>query len=90
MTRSALLTGVFYNRERLSPYLPRRVVSLLQTSEDRLRAYVPLSTFESQRNAGLSSAAFDLEANIAGDSRAGLDERGAEEVRQIMQARGVT
>jgi len=37
----------------------------------------------------MSSSAFDLEANV-GDLRVGLDERGAEEVRQIMQRERVT
>jgi hypothetical protein len=33
---------------------------------------------------------FDLEGNLAGDSRTGLDERGAEEVQQIMVQERVT
>lgn len=48
--------------------------------------YTPLSTFGEQLDAGLSSNAFDIEANIRdGDSRAGLDERGTQEVLDIMQ-----
>lgn len=34
---------------------------------------------------GFSTAAFDLSGNIAGDSRAGLDERTLTEVRRIME-----
>ena len=52
----------------------------------RLAHYVPLRTFQEQADQGFSSASFDIEANIRdGDSRAGLDERGLEEVRQIME-----
>lgn len=52
--------------------------------------YAPLSSFEDQRSAGLSSSAFDLEQNIGGgDSRSGLDERVAEEIRQIMLREGL-
>lgn len=36
-------------------------------------------------SAGFSTAAFDLSSNIAGDSRAGLDERTLTEVRRIME-----
>jgi len=47
--------------------------------------YSALSTFEGQRAAGLHSSAFDIESNIVGgDSRSGLDERGAAEIREIM------
>ncbi|KAF8329458.1 uncharacterized protein EI90DRAFT_2923928, partial [Cantharellus anzutake] len=82
----------YYHRARLAPYVPQRLLSILPTSFfGRFgRHYVPLSTFEAQRDAGLSSNMFDLEGNIDGDSRVGLDERGEEEVRRIMQARGVT
>jgi hypothetical protein len=49
-----------------------------------------MSSFEDQRSAGLSSSAFDLEQNIGGgDSRSGLDERAAEEIRQIMLREGL-
>jgi len=51
-----------------------------------LQNYTPLSTFSEQVGAGLSSASFDIEANIRdGDSRAGLDERGTQEVMEIMR-----
>lgn len=58
----------------------------MQALFPRLQNYTPVTTFESQVNAGLSSSAFDLEANIRdGDSRAGLDERGTQEVLEIMR-----
>lgn len=51
-----------------------------------LNQYTPLSTFSSQAEAGLTSVMFDVEANINdGDSRAGLDERGTQEVLEIMR-----
>lgn len=51
-----------------------------------LNQYIPLSTFSSQAEAGLTSVMFDVEANINdGDSRAGLDERGTQEVLEIMR-----
>jgi hypothetical protein len=52
----------------------------------RLSHYTPLSTFEQQAHAGLTSESFDVEANIRdGDARAGLDERGTQEVLEIMR-----
>ncbi|KAK0555170.1 hypothetical protein OC845_000306 [Tilletia horrida] len=55
--------------------------------------YRPLAAFDwsATASAGLSSSLFDTDAhNVAlGDSRAGLDERGAEEVHRIMQTQGV-
>lgn len=51
-----------------------------------LNHYTPLSTFAGQAQAGLSSSMFDIEANMRdGDSRAGLDERGTQEVLEIMR-----
>jgi hypothetical protein len=58
----------------------------------RLRQYAqyqPLSTFEEQRDAGLSSSNFDLEANIASDSRTGLDDQATQEILVIMRRNGV-
>ncbi|PIL25138.1 hypothetical protein GSI_13027 [Ganoderma sinense ZZ0214-1] len=52
----------------------------------RLGHYQPVSTFAEQADAGLTSSTFDIEANIRdGDSRAGLDERGTQEVLDIMR-----
>lgn len=49
--------------------------------------YAPVSTFVEQADAGLSSGNFDIEAAniVAGDSRGGLDERGTQEVLDIMR-----
>ncbi|OSD04812.1 hypothetical protein PYCCODRAFT_1433150 [Trametes coccinea BRFM310] len=48
--------------------------------------YQPVATFVEQADAGLSSSTFDIEANIReGDSRIGLDERGTQEVLDIMR-----
>jgi len=82
----------YYYRGRLRHYIPERLLSLLPppSSFGRFSHYVPLSTFEAQRDAGLTSNTFDLEGNIADDARVGLDERGEEEVRRIMQTRSVT
>lgn len=55
-----------------------------------LNQYTPLSTFSDQAEAGLTSVMFDTEANINdGDSRAGLDERGTQEVLEIMRRKRV-
>ncbi len=46
-------------------------------------ASIPTS-FAAQAANGFSSSNFDLEANIAGDSRAGLDDSVLAEIRDIM------
>jgi len=52
----------------------------------KLSNYTPLSTFSDQIGAGMTSSDFDIEANIRdGDSRTGLDERGTQEVLEIMR-----
>ena len=56
------------------------------------RGYSRLPRFDwgTASGAGLNSSLFDIEANVAdGDSRSGLDQRGAEEVHTIMQSQGV-
>lgn len=69
-------------RAAVVPHVPARVRALFP----HLNNYVPLSTFSEQASAGLSSSAFDIEANIHdGDSRTGLDERGTQEVMEIMR-----
>jgi len=80
---SALLVMLtFRYRAALIPYVPNPVKSLFPS----LNHYAPLSTFAAQADAGLTSGTFDIEANIAdGDSRAGLDERGTQEVLEIMR-----
>ncbi|KAI8996388.1 hypothetical protein BD414DRAFT_505818 [Trametes punicea] len=49
--------------------------------------YQPVATtFTEQADAGLTSSTFDIEANVReGDSRIGLDERGTQEVLDIMR-----
>ncbi|KAH8821515.1 hypothetical protein F5884DRAFT_90267 [Xylogone sp. PMI_703] len=48
------------------------------------------SSFANDIEAGLSSAAFDLNGNVAaGDSRAGLDEASKKEIQKIMKKRRV-
>ncbi|KAF2795645.1 hypothetical protein K505DRAFT_272849 [Melanomma pulvis-pyrius CBS 109.77] len=48
------------------------------------------SSFRDDIEAGLSSSAFDLSANVeAGDSRQGLDGAAKKEVQRIMKRRGV-
>ncbi|EPQ56732.1 hypothetical protein GLOTRDRAFT_99759 [Gloeophyllum trabeum ATCC 11539] len=72
----------FRYRATLLPHVPARVRSMFP----QLSNYTPLSTFSEQAGAGLSSAAFDIEANIRdGDARVGLDERGTQEVMEIMR-----
>ncbi|KAH9840058.1 uncharacterized protein C8Q71DRAFT_745643 [Rhodofomes roseus] len=80
---SALLVMLtFRYRTTLIPYVPNPVKSMFP----RLGHYTPLSTFAEQADAGLTSTSFDIEANIReGDSRAGLDERGTQEVVEIMR-----
>ncbi|CEQ41264.1 SPOSA6832_02957, partial [Sporobolomyces salmonicolor] len=58
-------------------YLPRSMSS-------RLRHYEALS-FEDAAEQGFSTTNFDLSGNLAGDSRAGLDEQTLTEVRRIME-----
>ncbi|EKM82014.1 hypothetical protein AGABI1DRAFT_112192 [Agaricus bisporus var. burnettii JB137-S8] len=69
-------------REMILAHAPKR----LKDSFPRLQHYAPVSTFSQQANAGLTSSAFDIEANIQdGDSRVGLDEQGTQEVLDIMR-----
>jgi hypothetical protein len=67
--------------ERLQAFIPR-------CSREN---YAPLSTFEDQAAAGITSSTFDIEADniFQGDSRAGLDEQGTQEVMEIMRRENV-
>jgi hypothetical protein len=77
----ALLVSYRY-REMIVSHAPKR----LKDAFPRRNHYVPVATFSQQANAGLTSSAFDIEANIrGGDSRTGLDERGTQEVLDIMR-----
>ena len=79
---SPSIAVTFRYRTTLISHVPNPVRSLFP----RLTNYTPLSTFETQAGAGLTSESFDIEANIRdGDTRAGLDERGTQEVLDIMK-----
>jgi Fungal protein of unknown function (DUF2015) len=67
--------------ERLQPFIPSHLREY----------YAPLSTFEDQAAAGMSSSTFDIEADniFQGDPRAGLDEQGTQEVMEIMRRENV-
>ena len=76
------LAVTFRYRATFISHVPNPVKSLFP----RLTHYTPLSTFEAQANAGLTSESFDIEANIRdGDARAGLDEQATQEVMEIMR-----
>lgn len=80
MLSYSMTVGYRY-RAAVLPHVPMKVRSLFG-----LNQYIPLSTFSSQAESGLTSVMFDIEANINdGDSRAGLDERGTQEVLEIMR-----
>ncbi|GAA5857011.1 hypothetical protein JCM5353_003555 [Sporobolomyces roseus] len=68
----------FHYREHFIEYLPLSLSS-------RLRYYAPLRTFEDAAEQGFSTSNFDLSANLAGDQRAGLDDRTLTELRRIME-----
>lgn len=73
-------------RAAIIPRVPQRVRALFPA----LNNYTPLSTFSDQAGAGLTSSEFDIEANMRdGDSRAGLDERGTQEIMEIMRTNRV-
>ncbi|KDN44753.1 hypothetical protein K437DRAFT_129994 [Tilletiaria anomala UBC 951] len=79
---------------RLPPSIQSHLPPLLQPSPSHGgAAYRRLPVFDwgTARDAGLHSTLFDIEANINdGDTRSGLDQRGAEEVTAIMHAQGVS
>jgi len=76
-----LATGLYFSRARWLHLVP---------APQYLYSRLP-STFAGDIEAGLSSSAFDLSANLdAGDSRAGLDEQGKREIQKIMRSRKVT
>ncbi|KAK0537913.1 hypothetical protein OC834_000612 [Tilletia horrida] len=99
-----VLALAYWRRAQLLPLLPESLQARLPSrlrlpiahnagASSGSTRYRPLAAFDwsSTADAGLSSSLFDTEAhNVAlGDSRAGLDERGAEEVHRIMQTHGV-
>lgn len=75
-----LATAAYFTRHHWLHYLPipEPIYTRLPTS------------FRDDIEAGLSSSAFDLTANVeAGDSRQGLDDAAKREVQAIMKRRGV-
>ncbi|KAJ6563285.1 hypothetical protein DFH09DRAFT_1158888 [Mycena vulgaris] len=81
-TLALFLTLAFRNRAALLPRYPvLRPLLAADTAE-----YQPLATFSQQIGAGLSSADFDLEANVRDeDARGGLDEQSTREIMDIMR-----
>ncbi|KAH7098226.1 hypothetical protein BKA62DRAFT_713820 [Auriculariales sp. MPI-PUGE-AT-0066] len=82
---------VWRQRAKLAPLVPPRVANRLPYFRHYAYSPLPGSSFSDQAAAGLSSSTFDLEQNIfGGDSRVGLDERGAAELTDIMRREGVS
>jgi hypothetical protein len=78
LTRATWYPSIEPHLSRLSSHLPERFSNYI---------YHPLSsTFEGDAEAGLTSANFDLAANIAAvDSRPGLDDDAKREIKKIMR-----
>ena len=91
---SLLLLGALANRS-LALYLTRAswLPHLPPASSIPFSSYIYTrlrSSFTSDIEEGLTSSEFDLSANVAGgDSRAGLDEHGRREVKNIMRKKKV-
>ncbi|KAG6820425.1 hypothetical protein H0H93_000671 [Arthromyces matolae] len=83
------LTIAFYRyRATILPHI--HIPDRMRTMFPSFNHYTPLSNFSEQISAGLTSNQFDIEANVRdGDSRSGLDERGTQEVREIMRQQRV-
>ncbi|CAD1810910.1 hypothetical protein FOB58_001952 [Candida parapsilosis] len=75
-------------------HLRHKIGELLDRYRTRRRIsqgyYQNLGTFEGDINDGLSSSNFDLEANNSNDSRKGLSEAAKEEVKKIMNTKGIS
>ncbi len=82
------ITAVLY-RYRTHIPVPERLQAFIPGHSRE--NYAPLSTFEDQAAAGMTSSTFDIEADniFQGDSRAGLDEQGTQEVMEIMRRENV-
>lgn len=78
-----VLAAIWGSRNRFLPLLPPSISS-------RIRSYAPLSTFEDAAELGFSSSTFDVSGNIAGDPRAGLDERTLTDIRRLMERHTLT
>jgi hypothetical protein len=84
------ITTVLYRYHAHIP-VPERLRAFIPRCSCSRENYAPLSTFEDQAAAGITSSTFDIEADniFQGDSRAGLDEQGTQEVMEIMRRENV-
>jgi len=84
------ITAVLYRYHAHIP-VPARLQAFIPRCRCSRENYAPLSTFEDQAAAGITSSTFDIEADniFQGDSRAGLDEQGTQEVMEIMRRENV-
>ncbi|KAG5929384.1 hypothetical protein E4U42_006124 [Claviceps africana] len=80
-----MATALFFTRSYWRQYVPE--VRLPGT--DYLYYRLP-GSFAGDVEAGLSSSTFDLAGNLEGDSRAGLDDAGKQEILKIMKKRRMT
>ncbi|KAI5959125.1 hypothetical protein CANMA_004143 [Candida margitis] len=75
-------------------HLRHKIGELLDRYRTRRRIqqgyYHNLGSFEGDINDGLSSLNFDLEANNSNDTRQGLSQIAKEEIKKIMQTKGIS
>lgn len=85
-----IAVAVLYRYRAYLP-VPDRLRAIIPNCRCHRENYAPLSTFEDQAAAGMTSSTFDVEADniFQGDPRAGLDERGTQEVMEIMRRENV-
>jgi len=80
-------TALYVTRSRWLPLVPELPELPAFPGRDYLYSRLP-STFAGDMEAGLTSANFDLAANVeSGDGRAGLDDAAKAEVLKIMKRR---
>jgi hypothetical protein len=89
----SLLAGIilYLTRHTWTPFLPERVQDVLYNIPSATSAtYSRLPTFQSDAEAGMHSADFDLSSNITGeDSRGGLDPESKRNIQRIMKVRAI-
>ncbi|KAG6042194.1 hypothetical protein E4U41_003940 [Claviceps citrina] len=78
-------TVLFLTRSCWRPYFPE----IRLPGADYIYSRLP-DSFSGDVEAGLSSSTFDLTGNLEGDSRAGLDDVGKQEVLRIMKSKRMT
>ncbi|PWN94232.1 hypothetical protein FA10DRAFT_264792 [Acaromyces ingoldii] len=78
-------------QDRLSPSLPTSSTSSSSRVPRSLYARLPTYDWASSRLAGLHSTLFDIEENMrdSAETRSGLEQAGADEVKRVMQQQGV-